>query len=110
MRHVRNTLVILALGLGLALSASGDDTKPPKGTLPPGYNKLALSDKQKSEIFSIAAKYKKQIAALRKQIEQLREKQKTETFNVLTKDQKAKLLGAGKDTKGTTDKPAKDKP
>jgi hypothetical protein len=105
MLRCTRTLVVLAFALLLGTAVSGDDTKPPKGTLPPGFNKLGLSDKQKSDIFAIQAKYKKQIAALRKQIEQLREKQKTDTFAVLTKEQKAKLLGAGSDTKDKKDKP-----
>jgi hypothetical protein len=97
MRFGNAVVFFLAGAILVGGSISGDDTKPTKtkGQLPPGFNKLNLTEDQKNQIFKIQGTYKKKISALRKQIEELRDKQKTETFNVLTKDQKAKLLGAG---------------
>src|SRR5262249_27907485 len=94
MRHALSPLVVLALGLYLAIAAPGDDKKPTKGQLPPGFKKLGLSAKQTETIYSIQAKYRKQISDLRKQISDLQDKQKEEVFKVLTKEQKEKLLGA----------------
>jgi Spy/CpxP family protein refolding chaperone len=109
--RLRNTvLFLLALGLLFGGTLSGGDKKPTKtkGQLPPGYKKLNLSDEQKTKIFGIQASYRKQVAALKKQLEDLQDKQKEEVFNVLTRDQKAKLVGAGS-TDNPKDKAGKDK-
>jgi hypothetical protein len=72
------------------------DTKsdpPPKvnHTLPQGWKQLGLSDEQKKKIYSIEDEYNPKIAALQKQIDDLKNKVKTERYAVLTEDQKKHL-------------------
>jgi Spy/CpxP family protein refolding chaperone len=106
-RYCNAAVFFLAGAILVGGTISGDDTKPTKtkGQLPPGFKKLNLTEEQKKQIFGIQSTYKKKIAALKKQIEELQDKQKSEIFNVLTKEQKAKLLGA--DTGDTKDKKGK---
>jgi hypothetical protein len=108
MRHVRAIVGLLAVGLLFGGVLSGDEQTPPKtkGTLPAGWKSLGLSDQQKQTIYTISAKYKKQIAALRKQISDLQGKQKAEMLKVLTREQKEKLVGIDDDK--PKDKPKKD--
>jgi hypothetical protein len=99
--------VVASLLVGAALSGDDKKTTKSKGTLPPGFKKLNLTDDQKSKIFAIQSSYRKQITALQKQIDDLKDKQKEEVFKVLTRPQKEKLLGAG--TSDSKDKAVKDK-
>jgi cell division protein ZapA (FtsZ GTPase activity inhibitor) len=65
--------------------------KKPAGRLPAYYGKVGVSSEQRKKIYSIQAAYKKQIADLQKQIDELKGKQNTEVAAVLTSDQKNKL-------------------
>jgi hypothetical protein len=72
------------------------DTKPdtPKAanhTLPQGWKQLGLSDEQKKRIYAIEDDYNPKIAALQKQIDDLKNKEKTEKYAILTEDQKKHL-------------------
>jgi hypothetical protein len=123
----------LVIGLGVAalvvLSGGfllGDDKKPDdpkvKGTLPPHFKALGLSEEQTQQVYKIQASYKAKIDDLEQKIKDLKAEEKAEREKVLTDAQKAKLkeilLGEDKlpkdkpadlkDKKPTDDKP-KDK-
>ncbi|QDV51475.1 hypothetical protein [Gimesia fumaroli] len=65
--------------------------KKSKGRVPPHYGKLNLTQEQKNKIYAIKAGYKTQIDSLKKQLEELNNKQKTDCETVLTPEQKANL-------------------
>lgn len=86
-----------------------DDPKdpPPKGTnLPKYFKQLGLTDKQKTTILSIVAEHQAKIAALNKQIADLRAQEKKQVEEVLTDEQRARLREI---RLGDTDKDKKDK-
>jgi hypothetical protein len=62
-----------------------------KGTLPANWGKLGLSDEQKQKVYKAQADHKTKIAALEKQIKELKEEEKTAMEAVLTPAQKARL-------------------
>ena len=62
-----------------------------KGRLPNNYGKLDLSDEQRDKIYGIQARHQGAIDKLEKQLEELKEKQATDLFGILTKPQQAKL-------------------
>jgi hypothetical protein len=117
MLRVRLLLGLLAMGLfsGLLL---GDDPKKPdakpdtpaKHSLPQGWRALGLSDEQKKKIYAIEDEFEPKIAALKKQIEQLQDDEKTKKYAILTDDQKKRLKeirdskDGGKDDKKKDDK------
>jgi len=68
------------------------------GRLPSGFGKLDVTDTQKQKIYAIQAKYKEQIDALNKQIDELQNKRDTEIEAVLTPEQKEKLKSAQKES------------
>jgi len=97
-------LAVVLVG-GLLL---GDDTKPSgkgRGSLPPGWGKLGLTDSQKKEVYTIQSEYRAKIDDLQKQIDDLKKKERAELFKVLTDAQKTRLKEiaaakvAGEDTK-----------
>jgi hypothetical protein len=72
------------------------DTKPdtPKAanhTLPQGWKALGLSEEQKKKIYAIEDDYNPKIAALQKQIDDLKNKEKADKYAVLTEEQKKHL-------------------
>jgi hypothetical protein len=85
-------LVIVFAGSNWLLA---DDAKkdPPsvKRTLPPGFNKLGLSEQQKQKVFATRAEYRTKIDELRKQIQDLEAKERGELQTILTDAQKARL-------------------
>ncbi len=113
----------LTLGLGVLLALLlvgggyllGDDKKPDdpkvKGTLPPHYKALGLTDEQLQKVYKVQSSYKAQIDELEKKIKDLKAEEKVEREKILTDAQKTRLkellLGEDKEPK---DKPAeKDK-
>jgi hypothetical protein len=105
-------VAVVALSGGFLL---GQDKKPDdpkvKGTLPPHYKALGLSDDQLQKVYKVQASYKAKIDDLEQKIKDLRAEEKVEREKVLTDAQKARLkeliLGEDKEAK---DKPAeKDK-
>jgi hypothetical protein len=100
-------LALVVLSGGFLL---GDDKKPDdkvKGTLPPHYKALGLSEDQIQSVYKIQANYKTKIDELEQKIKDLKAEEKTEREKVLTDTQKAKLkeLLLGED-KLPKDKPA----
>lgn len=89
---------------------SGKSTKAEKGDgakkaarsgdrLPANYAKIGVSDEQRKKIYEIQGKYDKDIAALQKQIADLRAKEASEVEAVLTADQKKALQAANEESK-----------
>ena len=76
MKRSLTAVAVLAVGLLFGGLLSGDDKKPSrtKGTLPAGWKQLNLTAAQRDKIYSIQADYKKQIAALTKQLEDIKKK------------------------------------
>ena len=62
--------------------------------LPPNYGKIGVNEEQRKKIYEIQNKFDDQIAALQKQIADLRAKEKAEVEAVLTADQKKALQSA----------------
>ena len=97
------TGLVLTAALLFAVATARAEDPPKKGQLPPNWAKLGLTDKQKSDLYSIQSDYKSQIDALRKQIAELQDKEKTALFTILTDAQRARLkeilLEKGGDTK-----------
>jgi hypothetical protein len=91
------------------------DTKPdvaPKTnhTLPADWKKLGLSDEQKKKVYAIEDEYGPKIAALQKQIEDLKKEENSKRYAVLTDEQKKHLkeIRDTKDSGGTKEDPKKD--
>lgn len=113
MRKAR--FVLLAAGL-LALSGGTvgqdkgkkDEAKDPptkaKGQLPPNWLKLGLTDAQKQKVYGIQSKYKDEIDKLEEQIKELKEKQRKESLEILTAEQKKRLEEILREKAGTTSK------
>ena len=70
----------------------------PEGRLPANYAKI-VSDDQRKKIYEIQGKYDKDIAALQKQIADLKAKEHAEVEAVLTPDQKKALQAANEESK-----------
>jgi Spy/CpxP family protein refolding chaperone len=81
-------MAVAFLAVGLSW---GDDKKDPKGTLPPRYKELGLSDDQSNKIKKIHGEYKEKIDDLKAQLKKLEAEEKTEYLKVLTDEQKKKL-------------------
>ena len=62
-----------------------------KGTLPPGWGKIGLTDDQKQEVYKIQAKYGAEIDKLEAKIKELKAGQMKEMKGVLNADQKKAL-------------------
>ncbi len=77
-----------------------------RGQLPQNWGKLGLSDEQKQKVYHIRGEYQTKIDALRKQLDDLREKERKELETVLTEAQKERLreIVAGKAPGGKTTK------
>jgi hypothetical protein len=100
MKHVRVGVPVLAglvavCGWLLAEDPKKDPDKDPpvkvRGTLPPHYKGLGLSDEQKQSIYKIRNKYTAKIDALKAQIHDLQEEEKEALEKLLTGGQKARL-------------------
>ena len=62
-----------------------------KNRLPAYYAQIGLKDEQRDEIYEIQDSYRKEIAALQKKLDDLREDMTDEIEDVLTRTQKTKL-------------------
>jgi hypothetical protein len=82
------------------------DKKPAKArrVLPRYYKNLGLTDEQKQKVYGIQGKYKDRIAALNRQLKEIRAQQKAELETVLNAQQKAKLKEASARRKSRTEK------
>jgi hypothetical protein len=67
--------------------------------LPANYAKIGVSDEQRKKIYEIQNKYGEQIAALQKQLAEIRAKEQAEVASVLTPDQKKALESANEESK-----------
>jgi hypothetical protein len=83
-------LALLVVG-GLLVAADEKKEPPPKGTLPPKWKDLGLSDTQKKDIYSIQADFHGKISDLEAQIKKLKDDEHDKLINVLTDDQKKHL-------------------
>jgi Spy/CpxP family protein refolding chaperone len=118
MNRVRNLFGLLAV-LVLAGWLAADDTKKAeepkdtpaktKGTLPPGWKKLGLTDAQIQDIYKVHTKYRTKIDELEQQVRELRQQERTEEYKLLTDAQKARLKELGEE-KFTGDVAKKDDP
>ncbi len=82
-----------------AKAVKGEGTKKatkPGDRLPANYGQIGLSEDQKKKVYDIQNKYDDQLAALQKQIADLKAKEASEVEAVLTPDQ-VKALQAAKD-------------
>ncbi len=66
--------------------------------LPAGFGKIGISEDQRKKIYELQNKYDDQIAALQKQIVDLRTKEKADVEAVLTADQKKALQAANEES------------
>lgn len=74
------------------LTLSAQDKNSSRGRqLPANWAKLGLSAEQKSKVYEVQEKYKSQIEALQKQINDLRKKERSDMEGVLTDGQKTRL-------------------
>jgi hypothetical protein len=88
-------LAVALLGAGW-LQGQGEDKKgetPVKvrGTLPPYYKKLGLRDDQVQAIYKIQNNYRGKADELRRQLKELKDKEKAATEKVLTAEQLKRL-------------------
>src|ERR1700678_2025200 len=103
---------------GLVLVTGGlygdDKTEPPvKGRLPTYWTKLGLSDEQKQKVFKVQGDHHDKVAALEKQLKELKDKEKTDLEEILTEEQKKhlrELIASKGPTDKTTDKTPDKKP
>jgi hypothetical protein len=97
MIRVRALLAVLVVGVVVASGSFGDDKKDDKtpvkvkGTLPPNWAKLSLSDEQKQKVYSAQAEYRGKIGELEAKIKELKKAEREEMEKVLTDAQKARL-------------------
>ena len=66
--------------------------------LPANYAKIGVNEEQRKKIYEIQGKYDDQIAALQKQLADLRAKEKAEVEAVLTPEQKKALQSASEES------------
>jgi hypothetical protein len=102
-------VAVLTGGWLLAQDKKDDTTTKLKGSLPPNYKKIGLTDEQVQRIYKIQSDFKPQIDELKGKIKKLTADQDAEVYKVLTDDQKAALKKiilenpkAGGDKKSTT--------
>lgn len=87
------SLVVVALAGAVLLVGTGmsQDTRKVKGMLPAGWKALELSPAQKEKVYTIQSTYRDKIAALEKQLDDIKAAQSAEMVSVLTDAQKEKL-------------------
>jgi hypothetical protein len=117
MRRVRvvlGSLVVAFLASGMLFGDDPKATPKARGSLPPNWSKLGLTDEQKQKVYAIESEYRAKIDALQQQIKALQKQQRDDLAKVLTEAQKARLkeILASKvpgddsksDSKGSADK------
>jgi peptidoglycan hydrolase CwlO-like protein len=98
-------LVILSGGLVGQDTKTKEETKkddPPvkvKGTLPPNWKKLGLTDTQVQDVYKVQHKYNEEIEKLEAKVKELKSNREKEMKAVLTPEQKKRLeeILTGKD-------------
>jgi len=90
-RTVSFLTLFCLVGVGFITGQDKAGSGKAKGTLPANWNKLGLTDEQKSKVYDIQAKYRGKIDDLKKQIADLQEKEQKEALGVLTEAQKTRL-------------------
>jgi Spy/CpxP family protein refolding chaperone len=89
--------LLLAAGTLMAQDGKNSSDDAPaaasksKGTLPPNYKQLGLTDEQRQKVVKIHATYKSKIEALSEQIAQLKGEERAELNKVLSDTQRIKL-------------------
>ena len=68
-----------------------EDVAKYRGTLPPNWKKLGLTDDQTQKVYKVQARYGEQIDKLEEQIKELKGKRDKERYEVLTAEQKKRL-------------------
>ena len=63
--------------------------KAPRGRIPNGFGKVGVTDKQREEIYRIQAQYREEVRQLQQELDDLKEREYLEVYDVLTDDQKA---------------------
>lgn len=85
---------------GKAVKVEGTKKAAKSGDrLPANYAKIGISEEQRKKIYEIQNSYDVQIAALQKQLADLRTKETAEVEAVLTPEQKKALLAANDESK-----------
>src|SRR5262245_19199200 len=104
MLPAKRLLGVLALLLAMSglLAADADKKDPapkPKGTLPPSWKKLGLTDDQLQQVYKVQADYRAKIEALEQQVQELRQQEYGDQLQLLSDAQTARLkeLGEFKD-------------
>lgn len=95
------------LALAAAFAAGFTEGQEPRGTLPPGWSKLGLTDAQATEVRRIRADTKHKADALEQQLRDLRAAERKQLLAVLSDAQKARLKEIAQEKAGEV--PAKDK-
>ena len=95
----RPMVIAQEAGKAAAKSEKGGEAKGAKKAgsgdrLPANYGKIGVSEDQRKKIYEIQGKYKDQIAALQKQLADVRTKEAAEVEAVLTPEQKKALQAA----------------
>src|SRR5260370_147135 len=114
----RKSVIIGAALLGVAFVVgigTSQDTKKEKdkikGKIPTGWTKLlSLSNAQKDKLLTISVDYQTKIHALKKQMDELKDQEKSEQFKVLTKEQQETVLKKISGDKKSADKVPDEKP
>jgi hypothetical protein len=94
MKRIGVSLAALAAGLFLVGEGQSGDTGTQtkfKLKLPQGWSQLKLSKEQRSSMETIQKSFTGKIAALKKQIETLRDQEYQDQVKLLTADQKTQL-------------------
>lgn len=102
----------LVLVLGPVMSRGQDEPKPQaklRGTLPPNFRLLGLTEEQKQQIYRIQNDYDAKIAALEAQIKKLKTEERQAIEKVLTDAQRARLREILKEKGGIVDGGAESK-
>jgi hypothetical protein len=104
-------LAILGIVLIVGAGTTGDTKKDKekKGSIPSGWKALMLSKEQHDKITAVDVEYGMRIAALQKQMDELKSQRRAEQVKFLTDEQKAILLKGLTGDEKTPAKDAKDK-
>lgn len=86
-------LVLMACSDAVQSQEKKDPPKA-KGILPPGWKALELTASQKEEVYRIQSEYRSKIDKLEDEIKKLRAEQTKKVNEVLTPEQKKKLIDA----------------
>ena len=96
MTSLRGVFLVVAVALLAGSWLHGQDKKDDtptkvKGVLPANWGKLGLTDEQKQKVYKVQNDFDAKIAALDKQIKDLKAQERGEMEKVLTDAQKARL-------------------